>query len=51
MAHYELYICLKKSTYESKVPDVLQPKLGWDVSEYDAEGEIISTEAYHPTWK
>jgi len=51
MAHYELYICLKKSTYNSKVPDVLQPKLGWNVSEYDAEGEIISTEAYHPTWK
>ena len=29
MAHYELYICLKKTTYESAVPSVLQPKLGW----------------------
>ena len=31
MAHYELYICLKKDTYESAVPSVLQPKLGWKV--------------------
>jgi len=31
MAHYELYICLKKTTYESAVPSVLQPKLGWKV--------------------
>ena len=31
MAHYELYICLKKTTYESQVPTVLQPKLGWKV--------------------
>ena len=51
MAHYELYICLKKSTYNSKVPDVLKEKLGWNEYEYDAEGDIISTEAYHPTWK
>ena len=51
MAHYELYICLKKSTYESKVPDVLKAKLGWNESEYDEDGEITSTEAYHPTWK
>ena len=29
MAHYELYICLTKATYESAVPSVLQPKLGW----------------------
>ena len=29
MAHYELYICLKKTTYESAVPSALQPKLGW----------------------
>ena len=28
MAHYELYICLRKATYESTVPSVLQPKLG-----------------------
>ena len=51
MAHYELYICLKKDTYNSKVPDVLKEKLGWNEYEYDAEGDIISTEAYHPTWK
>tara|TARA_R100000963_G_C4566540_1_gene53159 strand:+ start:26 stop:478 length:453 start_codon:yes stop_codon:yes gene_type:complete len=31
MAHYELYICLKKATYESAVPSVLQSKLGWKV--------------------
>jgi len=31
MAHYELYICLKKATYESAVSSVLQPKLGWKV--------------------
>ena len=31
MAHYELYICLTKATYESAVPSVLQPKLGWKV--------------------
>ena len=51
MAHYELYICLKKATYESAVPSVLQPKLGWNVHEYDSEGEITSTTAYTPTWK
>ena len=51
MANYELYICLKKETYNSKVPDVLQPKLGWNEYEYDDDGEITSTEAYHPTWK
>ena len=30
MANYELYTCLKKTTYESAVPSVLQPKLGWN---------------------
>ena len=30
MAHYELYICLTKATYESAVPSILQPKLGWN---------------------
>ena len=34
MAHYELYICLKKDTYESKVPDALKSKLQWDEIEY-----------------
>ena len=51
MAHYELYICLKKATYESKVPDVLKTKLGWNEYEYDDDGEITSTTAYRPTWK
>ena len=51
MAHYELYICLKKDTYNSKVPDVLKEKLGWNEYEYDADGEISNTTAYHPTWK
>jgi len=31
MENYELYVCLQKSVYESQVPDVLQPKLGWKV--------------------
>ena len=52
MAHYELYICLKKATYESAVPSVLQPKLGWNNYTYEADGETIaSTTAYTPTWK
>ena len=52
MAHYELYICLKKTTYESKVPTVLKTKLGWNEYTYDTDtGEITSTTAYHPTWK
>ena len=51
MAHYELYICLKKDTYESKVPDALKSKLGWNEYEYDDDGEISKTTAIHPTWK
>ena len=52
MAHYELYICLTKATYESAVPSVLQPKLGWNNYTYEADGETIaSTTAYTPTWK
>jgi len=51
MAHYELYICLKKVTYESQIPTVLQSKLGWNEYEYDDDGEITSTTAYRPTWK
>ena len=51
MAHYELYICLKKTTYESQIPTVLQSKLGWNEYEYDDDGEITSTTAYRPTWK
>ena len=52
MAHYELYICLRKATYESAVPSVLQPKLGWDEYTYEEDGiTIASTTAYTPTWK
>ena len=51
MAHYELYICLKKDTYESKVPDALKSKLGWNEYEYDDDGEVTKTTAIHPTWK
>jgi predicted 2-oxoglutarate/Fe(II)-dependent dioxygenase YbiX len=49
MAHYELYICLTKAVYESAVPSVLQPKLGWNNYTYEADGE--TTTAYTPTWK
>ena len=51
MAHYELYICLKKTTYESKVPDALMPQFGWNEYEYDDDGEVASVTEYHPTWK
>ena len=51
MAHYELYICLKKTTYESQVPTVLQPKLGWNEYTYNDDGSIDTTTAYRPTWK
>lgn len=51
MAHYELYICLKKATYESKVPDALKSKLGWNEYTYNDDGSIETTTAYHPTWK
>mgnify|MGYP007066329761 FL=1 len=52
MAHYELYVCLKKATYEATVPSVLQPKLGWDNYTYEEDGETVaSTTAYTPTWK
>ena len=51
MAHYELYICLKKATYESKVPDTLKSKLGWNEYTYNDDGSIKTTTAYHPTWK
>jgi len=52
MAHYELYVCLTKAVYESAVPSVLQPKLGWDNYTYEEDGETIaSTTAYTPTWK
>ena len=52
MAHYELYVCLTKAVYESAVPSVLQPKLGWNNYTYEADGETVdTTTAYTPTWK
>tara|TARA_R100000152_G_C6764689_1_gene189363 strand:- start:1288 stop:1620 length:333 start_codon:yes stop_codon:yes gene_type:complete len=42
MAHYEMYVCLNKATYESQIPTALQNKLGWD----DGDGN-----SYRPTWK
>ncbi len=52
MAHYELYVCLRKADYEAAVPSVLQPKLGWNNYTYEADGETIkTTTAYTPTWK
>ena len=52
MAHYELYTCLTKATYESAVPSVLQPKLGWNNYTYEADGVTVkTTTAYTPTWE
>jgi len=52
MAHYELYVCLKKATYEATIPGVLQPKLGWNNYTYEEDGETIKTTTpYTPTWK
>ena len=33
MAHYEMYVCLNKATYESTMPSILQPKLGWKIED------------------
>ena len=51
MAHYEMYICLKKATYEDSVPMEIQDKVGWNEYEYDDDGNITSTTAVLPTWK
>ena len=51
MAHYEMYICLNKATYESQIPTILQSKLGWNNYTYNADGSIDTTTAYRPTWK
>ena len=51
MAHYEMYICLKKTTYEASVPMEIQDKVGWNEYEYDDDGNITSTTAVLPTWK
>tara|TARA_R100000458_G_scaffold20735_1_gene18530 strand:- start:531 stop:863 length:333 start_codon:yes stop_codon:yes gene_type:complete len=42
MGYYEMYVCLKKATYESQIPTELQSNLGWN----DDDGN-----AYRPTWK
>ena len=41
MAHYEMYVCLKKATYESQIPTELQSKLGWNNYTYNDEGEVV----------
>ena len=46
-----MYVCLRKATYESAIPSVLQSKLGWNNYTYDSDGEVTSTTAYTPTWK
>ena len=51
MAHYEMYVCLKKETYESSVPMEIQDKVGWNEYEYDDEGNITKTTAVLPNWK
>ena len=51
MAHYEMYICLNKATYESQIPTILQSKLGWNNYTYNEDGSIDTTTAYRPTWK
>ena len=51
MAHYEMYICLKKTTYESQIPTELQSKLGWNNYTYNDDGTVDTTTAYRPTWK
>ena len=49
MAHYEMYICLKKTTYESTPPSILQSKLGWKIE--DANKPTTSnTVAEIKTW-
>jgi len=51
MAHYEMYVCLKKATYESQIPTELQSNLGWNNYTYDDDGNVTNTTAYRPTWK
>ena len=51
MAHYEMYVCLNKATYESQIPTELQSKLGWNNYTYNDEGEVTNTTVYRPTWK
>ena len=51
MAHYEMYVCLKKATYESQIPTELQSNLGWNNYTYDDDGNVTDTTAYRPTWK
>ena len=40
MAHYEMYVCLNKATYESAVPSALQSQLGngtWKEAAFDGK--------------
>jgi len=49
MAHYEMYICLNKATYESQIPTVLQSKLGWKIEDTN-KPTISNTIAQIKVW-
>jgi len=49
MAHYEMYICLKKETYEEKVPSVLFSKLGWKIDDENKPTDS-NTKTQIKTW-
>ena len=40
MAHYELYFCLNKASYESHIPRALQSTLGWNNYTYNDDGSV-----------
>ena len=48
MAHYEMYVCLKKATYESAMPSILQAafagKLGAPRASHDGAFIIVKGE-------
>ena len=49
---YEMYICLKKATYESAIPSALSNQLKITTHTYNDEGVITSTSVNNtPTWK
>ena len=49
MAHYEMYICLNKSTYESTVPSSLSNKLGYKIHD-ENKPTGSNTKAEIKTW-
>ena len=49
---YEMYICLNKATYESKVPNALSNQLKITTYTYNDAGDVIDTSVNTtPTWK